>query len=240
MAMLAALSAVAGFVDAACFLALSQVFTAHVTGNFAALASALVKLDAATGLRLAVIVSFAGGAISAVFVAHAVGGYEREVTATATAPARVRRAVMHAEATWLLFVLVAHAALPGPLDPSHALARYAVAIFAGAAMGCQSALSRLPGDAALGAPTTVMTSNFSGWAMALGQRLLRLPHDWHHPRDPHDPHDHTLTRLSLQLGLFILGAAAGASGEHRFGVAVLAAPLAGLLILGATRVSQAA
>jgi uncharacterized membrane protein YoaK (UPF0700 family) len=47
--MFVALSAVAGFADAACFLALSKVFTAHVTGNVAALASVLVTSDDTTG-----------------------------------------------------------------------------------------------------------------------------------------------------------------------------------------------
>ncbi|MEX3937174.1 DUF1275 family protein [Paraburkholderia phymatum] len=46
------LSAVAGFVDAACFLGLSQVFTAHVTGNLAALARALVIASNVVELRV--------------------------------------------------------------------------------------------------------------------------------------------------------------------------------------------
>lgn len=230
MPMLAVLSAVAGFVDAACFLALSEVFTAHVTGNFAALASALVKPDVATLLRLAVIASFAIGAASAVVAAHGAGADEREPDAGAAA--RVQRAVIGVEVVWLALVLVAYAVLPGPLDAAHPLVRFAVASFAGAAMGCQSALSKLPRGAALDAPTTVMTSNFTAWVMALATRLI--------VRRARRPGDRTLGPRSLQLALFLAGAAAGAFGVHRLGIGAMVLPLAVLLVILVSRLQRAA
>ncbi len=209
MSMFVVLSAVAGFVDAACFLALSKVFTAHVTGNFAALASALVKPDETTGLRIAVVIAFAAGGVCAVFTARIVAIDGR------AAPTRAHRAVIVVEAAWLALLLVSHAVLNDEV-----WARYAVALCAGAAMGCQSALSKLPGEVGMGTPTTVMTSNFSAWTVALVERVTRRERD---------RHDRTLVQLSLQLLLFVTGAAAGALGLHRFGIAVLGVPLALLL-----------
>ncbi|PTB17885.1 hypothetical protein C9I57_25500 [Trinickia symbiotica] len=210
MSMFVVLSAVAGFVDAACFLALSKVFTAHVTGNLAALASALVKPDETTALRIAVIVAFAGGGVCAVIAARIITIDGR------AAPMRARRAVILVEAAWLALLLASQAVLS-----DGTWARYAVALCAGAAMGCQSALSKLPGELSMGTPTTVMTSNFSAWTIALVERMTR--------RHDRDRHDRTLVQLSLQLLLFVAGAAAGALGLHRFGIAVLGVPLALLL-----------
>ncbi len=204
--MFVVLSAVAGFVDAACFLALSKVFTAHVTGNLAALASALVKPDETTGLRIAVIVAFVGGGLCAVYAARTVTIDGRD------APMRARRAVIVVEAACLALLLVSQAVLS-----DEAWARYAVALCAGAAMGCQSALSKLPGEVGMGTPTTVMTSNLSAWTIALVEHMTR------HERDRRD---RTLVQLSLQLLLFVAGAAAGALSLHWFGIVVLGVPLA--------------
>lgn len=213
MSMLVALSAVAGFVDAACYLALSQVFTAHVTGNFAALASAIVSPDAATGLRIAVIAAFAVGAASAVYTARAAS------CGRADARAHVHRTVIRVESIWLALLLVSHLALRDGLA-----ARYAIALCAGAAMGCQTALSKLPGKTALGTPTTVMTSNFAAWVVALVE--------WTTPRDEaRDNGDRMLRQLSLQLLLFVAGAAAGAVGLHLAGIGVVLVPLVLLMAL---------
>lgn len=229
MPMFVVLSAAAGFVDAACFMALSQVFTAHVTGNFAALASALVKPDGATGLRVAVIGAFAGGGVCAFCVACALDARDD------AAPAPVRRAVIRVEAAWLALLLVLDAVLP-----EGAWARYAVALCAGAAMGCQSALSKLPGAAGLGTPTTVMTSNFSAWTLALAQRLTRRKPGAGDADDAAAAQDRTLVQLSLQLLVFMTGAAAGALGEQRFGVMALAVPLALLAALSFSRLTARA
>lgn len=211
IATFAALSGVAGFVDAACFLALSKVFTAHVTGNFAALASALLKPDGTAWLRVTVIVAFAFGIVSAVGTARVVA---RTRLADA-APAATRYIVVGVEAAWLVVLLAVHALPIG--DP---WARLSIAWFAGGAMGCQSALSKLPGRLGIGGRTTVMTTNFTEWTIAAIER---------------NPHDRALTQLSWQLLFFLAGAAAGAIGESRFGVVALVAPLAVLVILAFTR-----
>lgn len=215
LSMFVLLSAVAGFVDAACFLALSQVFTAHVTGNFAALASALVKPDRTIWLRLAVIVSFAIGTVSAVLAGHLI------VSRRPIAIARARRLVIATEAAWLGLLLVSQSVFSDAVS-----ARYAIAFFAGGAMGCQSALSKLPGALSMGTPTTVMTSNFTAWTIAVVERFTRAERE---------PKDRTLIQLSLQLFVFIGGAAAGALGVYRFGIVVLVLPLLFLVALTLTR-----
>lgn len=217
ISMFVALSAVAGFVDAACFVALSQVFTAHVTGNFAALASALVKHDRTTWLRLAVIISFAIGTLSAVCAAHVI------VARGPIAITRTRRIVIGVEAAWLGLLLTSQAILS-----DDTWARFAIAFFAGGAMGCQSALSKLPGALSMGTPTTVMTSNFTAWTIALVERVSRKERP---------SKDRTLIQLSLQLVVFIAGAAAGALGVYRFGIFVLILPLLLLVALALTRAS---
>lgn len=207
----ALLAAVAGFVDAACFLGLEQVFTAHVTGNIASLASAFVAPGPTTALRVEVLVAFAAGAMIARVVS--VSGERRS-------PLYVLRNLAACEATWLALAVITDVSAANA-----ALHRWAIAGFAAAAMGCQSAASRLKTD--IGQPTTVMTSNYTSWAIALVDTFM--------PRagaDSSAPHDaaRDLYKLSLLLFAFASAAVAGAIAEQRYGFIALTIPLAVLVV----------
>lgn len=215
----AVLSAVAGFVDAACYLGLSQVFTAHVTGNLAALASSLVHPSSVAGLRVEVLIAFGIGAAS---------GRLTALRSAGDAPERTLQAIIRTEALWLVGLPVADLLLRG-----HALHLPAVAWFAAGAMGCQSAGGRLQATARA---TTVMTSNYTQWSIALTDALLPVRATAQQKRESR----RLLKALTLQLAMFVIGAAAGALGEHRFGFEVIGVPLAALIVVAAFVASRAA
>lgn len=194
------LALVAGFVDAACFRGLSEVFTAHVTGNFAALAVAIVGPSSAVLLRVVVIAAFGGGAMIASLLTRRLTAFEP-----------VMRRALLVELVMLAAVLVAHFALGGL--PSEKLW---IALFAAAAMGAQSALSKLAQG--LPSPTTVMTSNYTHWAISLVNVLAPLDVESARAARAH------LAQMSLLLLAFVPGAFAGAYGEARFGFWALCAP----------------
>lgn len=194
------LAAVAGFVDGACFLGLSEVFTAHVTGNFAALASAAVKPSPTALLRLEVIAAFGVGVVLARFATRRLTAFEPTM----------RRGLL-VELAMLAAVLAGHFAFGGlPLE------RPWVAMFAAAAMGAQSALSKLPQS--LPSPTTVMTSNYTQWTISAVDALVPPDSESGRAARAH------LARMSALLLAFVPGAFAGAYGEARFGFAALSAP----------------
>jgi uncharacterized membrane protein YoaK (UPF0700 family) len=194
------LALVAGFVDAACFRGLSEVFTAHVTGNFAALAVAIVGPRSAVLLRVVVIAAFGVGAIIAGLLTQRLTAFEPII----------RRSLL-VELAMLAAVLAAHVAFGGL--PSE---KPWVAIFAAAAMGAQSALSKIPQG--LSSPTTVMTSNYTQWAISLVNVLAPLDAESGRAARAH------LARMSMLLLAFVPGAFAGAYGEARFGFWALWAP----------------
>src|SRR6185437_2119240 len=194
------LALVAGFVDAACFRGLSEVFTAHVTGNFAVLAVAIVGPRPAVLLRVVVIAAFGGGAIIASLMTRRLTAFEP-----------VMRRALLVELVMLAAVLAAHFALGGL--PSEKLW---IALFAAAAMGAQSALSKFAQG--LSSPTTVMTSNYTQWAISLVNVLAPLDVESARAARAH------LARMSLLLLAFVPGAFAGAYGEARFGFWALWAP----------------
>ena len=203
------LSVVAGFVDAACFLGLNQVFTAHVTCNIAAFASSFVNPLPDGALRVAVLGAFAIGAT---------GGRAAQIWFDRTQRPRGLDPFVCGEALWLALLLVANLFLPD--EP---LKQYALGSCAAAAMGCQSAGTGLRTEMRL--PTTVMTSNFTQWAIALFDVLapgIRPA--------PRREAFHDFMRLTLLLVAFGMGALAGALGEHRFGFSVLVVPLFALSI----------
>jgi uncharacterized membrane protein YoaK (UPF0700 family) len=122
------------------------------------------------------------------------------------------RRVLLVELAMLTLVLAGHFALSGlPLE------RLWIAISAAAAMGAQSALSKLPHS--LPSPTTVMTSNYTQWAICVVDALAAP--DAASGRAARAQ----LAALSALLLAFVPGAFAGAYAEARFGFAALLAPL---------------
>lgn len=196
----AILAMVAGYIDAACFLGLSEVFTAHVTGNFAALASSAVVPSATAVLRIEVVTAFGVGA-----------AFTRLATRRLAAFEPILRRVLLLELAMLALALTGYFALGNlPLE------RLWVAVSAAAAMGAQSALSKLPHS--LPSPTTVMTSNYTQWTICVVDALAAP--DAASGRAARAQ----LAALSALLLAFVPGAFAGAYGEARFGFAALLAP----------------
>jgi uncharacterized membrane protein YoaK (UPF0700 family) len=164
-----------------------------VTGNFAALAVAIVGPRSAVLLRVVVIAAFGVGAIIAGLLTQRLTAFEPII----------RRSLL-VELAMLAAVLAAHVAFGGL--PSE---KPWVAIFAAAAMGAQSALSKIPQG--LSSPTTVMTSNYTQWAISLVNVLAPLDAESGRAARAH------LARMSMLLLAFVPGAFAGAYGEARFG-----------------------
>lgn len=142
------LAFVAGFVDAAAFIALTGLFTAHVTGNFVLIGAELVAHSSGVLAKLLALPVFMGAVAAARVLAWRLE----------------RRRV--ARLPWLLAVeaaLLAGFGLCGtlwsPLGAPDGAASITVGMFAVAAMGVQNAIGRL----SLGhlAPTTVMTVSVS-------------------------------------------------------------------------------
>lgn len=208
----AVLAAIAGFVDAACLVGLFGVFTAHVTGNIATLSSELIHPTTGYTLRLEVLAAYAGGA-----------GLGRLATVRGrpSQATPVLRRLLALEALWLLILLGAFATWGTPHDPD-ALTSQVFVFCAGAAMGTQSAISQL--SAVLDHSTTMMTGNFTQWAIS-GVDLLR--------RDRAVRRDAgwRFVLLSTVLLVFALGALTGALAQARFGLVVFVAPAAAVCLL---------
>jgi uncharacterized membrane protein YoaK (UPF0700 family) len=202
----AVLAAVGGCVDAACFVGLFEVFTAHVTGNIAMLASEMVHPLRGMMLRAEVLAAFVCGIASA-YLAMSAGQ-------PASGDAGLRRGLL-VEMAWLALLLLALAVL-GPPAAARGASAYAVTFCAGAGMGAQSTLSRL--SARLGQATSVMTSNFTMLMIGMVD-LLRG-----RPLKPEETRQ--LRLLGMVLLMFSIGVAAGAAGEAHLGLGVIALPLA--------------
>ncbi|MEX3679706.1 hypothetical protein [Paraburkholderia sp. BR14320] len=72
-------------------------------------------------------------------------------------------------------------------------------------------------------------SNYTGWIVALVERLLFRKHE---------PTDRMFRQLSLRLLLFVFGALAGAAGVQRFGVAAIVLPFGVLVALSLARIPR--
>jgi uncharacterized membrane protein YoaK (UPF0700 family) len=203
----AVLAAVGGFMDAACFLGLFSVFTAHVTGNIAILASELARPIEGVLLRAEVLPAFACGIASAYIAMSA--------RQPAAGDAGMRRGLL-VQMAWFGFLL-ADLILPGPPATDSSASAYIITFCAGAGMGAQAATSRLCGRVAQA--TSVMTSNFT-------QFVIGIIDLFRGRRQPGDSRQ--LALLGTVLMAFGAGAGAGALAEIRCGLASIAAPLLAL------------
>ena len=223
---IALLSLAAGFVDAACFIGLFGVFTAHVTGNMAMIASGLVRPDKGMDLRAEVIVAFICGVLSARLVLpHGESRVDQR---------RFLCRVLLVEALWLGLLLIMLATL-GPPTLAPSASAYAVTFCAGGAMGAQSGLSRL--SESIGMATSVMSSNLTQWVIDLVSLFGRLRRSASEARAPVRFRFALLSRL---LAAFSLGAAIGATAEAHFGLRVIALPLLIIAAVGAQLVWRGA
>jgi len=210
-ALLLALTAVTGFVDAVSYLALGHVFTANMTGNVVFLGFAIA---AAAGLSI----PRSGAALGAFAVGAAIGG---GLTARMGGGPR-HRWTSFAFATESALLLVAAAvAAAGGNDPLRNPARlYGVIVLTGVAMGVRNAAVRKLGERDL--TTTVLTLTITGLAADSALAGGANP-GW--------------TRRAASVVLMFAGAAAGA-WLLRYSVALpiaVAAAISGLCALGARR-----
>jgi len=182
-ALLLALTAVTGLVDAVSYLALGHVFTANMTGNVVFLGFAIA---AAPGLSIprsgaALLAFIVGALIAGRLVSRTGGGLRRRWTSTGFAIEAI-----------LLLTAAALAAGAGDLlrDPSRL---YGLIVLTGVAMGVRNAVVRRLGERDL--TTTVLTLTITGIA-ADSTVAGGVNPGW--------------TRRVLSVGLMFAGAAAGA------------------------------
>ena len=147
------LTAVTGIVDAVCFLALGQVFTANMTGNVVLLGFAMAGVESLSALRSAT-------AISA-FVAGAVIGVRLSRSMPTRSMARGPAAAFAVEAALLLLSAIVVARGGGAAAGSIAVS--SVIVTTGLAMGLRSATIRQLGERDIN--TTVLTMTLTGIAI---------------------------------------------------------------------------
>jgi uncharacterized membrane protein YoaK (UPF0700 family) len=205
----AALAFVAGFVDAAAFIALTGLFTAHVTGNFVLIGAELIAHATGVLAKLLALPVFVG----------------------AVAGARVLAVLLERRGfdplPWLLTVetvLLAGFGLCGtlgaPLGAADGAPAIAVGMLAVAAMGLQNAIGRL----SLGhlAPTTVMTVSVSQAVIDATDLMLGTADDLGRIRT-------RFLRVLPAIAAFAAGALCGAYGIAHLAFGCIVLPL-GILI----------
>ncbi|MGU3537692.1 YoaK family protein [Methylobacterium sp. A54F] len=205
------LAFVAGFVDAAAFVALAGLFTAHVTGNFVLIGAELVSTSSGVLAKLLALPAFVLAVAGARLLALALEARGRP-------PLR-----------WLLALeagLLAAFAGAGlglaPLGNPDGPAAVFVGMLGVAAMGVQNALGRLA--LAHLAATTVMTVNVTQAVIDAVDALRGAAGD-----GPGSPARGRLARMLPAVLAFALGALAGAFGYAGAGFWCLALPVALLL-----------
>lgn len=205
------LAFVAGFVDAAAFIALAGLFTAHVTGNFVMIGAELVSTSVGVVAKLLALPVFVLAVAGTRLLALALEG--RGVPPL--------RWLLGLETLLLAGFCVAGLAL-APLGSPDGAAAVSVGMLAVAAMGAQNAIGRL-GLPHLAA-TTVMTVNVT-------QAVIDLV-DWARGAVAPDGAARTRMRRMLPAVLaFAVGALAGAFGVAAWSFACLLIPIVALCAL---------
>ncbi|KQP30816.1 permease [Methylobacterium sp. Leaf104] len=203
------LAFVAGFVDAAAFIALAGLFTAHVTGNFVLLGAELVSTSTGVVAKLLALPAFVAAVAATRLIALAL---ERR----GMAPLRW---LLGLEIALLAAFWAAGLAL-SPLGSPDGAAAVTVGMLGVGAMGVQNAIGRL-GLAHLAA-TTVMTVNVT-------QAVIDLV-DWARGAvPPDDPAKGRMRRMLPAVLAFAIGALAGAFGVAAFSFGCLVVPIAALV-----------
>lgn len=212
-----ALAFVAGFVDAAAFIALTGLFTAHVTGNFVLIGAELISNSTGVFAKLLALPVFMAAVAATRLIALGL-----EHRAVAPLP-------------WLLTLEAALLAgfglcgtLLSPLGSPDGPAALLVGMLAVASMGTQNAIGRL----SLGhlAPTTVMTVSVTQAVIDATDLALRTPASGPQTRT-------RLSRVLPAILAFAAGALAGAFGIARLSFVSAAVPVLVLcaLIVAAAR-----
>jgi uncharacterized membrane protein YoaK (UPF0700 family) len=208
---MSALGFISGFVDTLGFIALFNLFAAHITGNVVLIAASLVDQRYGLAIKLLAIPTFIIAAIVTRF--YIIRRERRVLDATAH--------VLVAEAA-LLAAFMAMALAAAPFKSQDSPAAIATGLLAATAMAVQNTAARtfmngLP-------PTTVMTGNLMQIIVDVVDVLHR-----------HGKLEPKLDRLSKLVPLtlaFSAGAIGGAVGYATIGFFALAAPILVALTLG--------
>lgn len=213
-----ALSFVAGFVEAVCFVGLYYTFTAFITGSAMFLVIELLKPNGEYLTKLVVVVSFFIFTFAWAVMIRQLQRRARQLESILTA----------LEAVLIAAFMVAGMAL-APLESADAPATIIVAFVAVIAMSLHSTmffmlLNKTP-------PTQFMTGNLTNFVVSavdtagLGKKA-----------DPSNPAETLLTRFKLWhyptvFVLFFSGVAVGAWSFMNYGFVVLAVPSVVLLVI---------
>ena len=210
-----ALSAVAGFVDAAGFVTLFGLFPAHLTGELVAAAVALVKgRIAEESLRLAIVPVFI---VSVMFGALAV----RICRKRRQSPLAMLLSLMALTLTVFSFSGVL---LPAGSSAGRPLAFALREGCAVAAMGFQNVLMRQ--ILTTSCPTTVMTGNLTQFIIELVEHGARRIDARREQTGIRRKPDLRLRLVATALGAFLLGALLGAWLTKRWGTICITLPAA--------------
>jgi uncharacterized membrane protein YoaK (UPF0700 family) len=210
-ATMSALGFISGFVDTLGFIALFNLFAAHITGNVVLIAASLVDPRYGLAIKLLAIPTFIVAAIVTRF--YIIRRERRMLDATAH--------VLIAEAV-LLAAFMATALAAAPFKSQDSPAAIATGLLAATAMAVQNTAARtfmngLP-------PTTVMTGN-------LMQIIVDVV-DVLHRHGKLEPKVDRLSRLVPLMLAFSAGAIGGAVGYVTIGFLALVAPILVALTLG--------
>ena len=210
-ATMSALGFISGFVDTLGFIALFNLFAAHITGNVVLIAASLVDQRYGLAIKLLAVPTFIVAAIVTRF--YIIRRERRVLDATAH--------VLIAEAV-LLAAFMAMALASAPFKSQESPAAIATGLLAATAMAVQNTAARtfmngLP-------PTTVMTGN-------LMQIIVDVV-DVLHRHGKLEPKLDRLSRLVPLTLAFSAGAIGGAVGYVTIGFLALIAPILVALTLG--------
>jgi uncharacterized membrane protein YoaK (UPF0700 family) len=219
------LSAVAGYVDTAGFLALYGLFTAHVTGDLVTAAASMAEgLRSGAWVKLAMIPIFMLAVALLTLFARSIGKRGADTLAPLLGLLTLARG---------LFLAAGVLAGPDAQSPDS----WAVALIGGigvAAMGVQNALMK--GALKTFSPTTLMTGNLTQFTIDLTEYLFPPAlADWRERGRLRREAGSNALKTGLPILGFMAGAALGAIGTKRYGLGSIALPtlVVGILAIAA-------
>lgn len=195
----------AGYIDTAGFLALSGLFTAHVTGNFVTLGAALAQNGEGALAKLLVLPVFCAVIVITRVIGHLLQRRNRPVL-------RIMLVVKFLLLTLAAILAISH----GPFIDQDAGVPLAVGLVLAAAMAIQNAVHRI--HMATEPPTTLMTGSTTQIMIDVAD-LLSGAVDQTKPAVIA-----RLRRMLANVSAFALGCAAGAVAWHFFGQWCFALP----------------
>ncbi|MFC3651151.1 YoaK family protein [Dyella humi] len=182
----------AGYIDAAGFLALHGLFTAHVTGNFVTLGAAVVYRSSGTVAKILAIPVFCAVVVCARLLHYKLENLGKPVLRTLF----LVELVLLIVGAWLAWVL-------GPFPDADNIGTVAVGMIFVTAMALQNAVHRV--HLSYAPPSTLMTGTTT-------QIMLDLADKWHGGLDEEQASaiNSRIVRFSVNVAVFAFGCGCGA------------------------------